>query len=227
MAKRIILGALWIGFVVYAFLFAPPDRPDTLQLIQSLSTGNLQGINPLIVALFNIMGILPLLYACVLYVDGRGQKLPAWLFSVASFAVGIFALLPYMALRQPNPSFVGEKNWWLKLIDSRGFGGAIALGAIALLGYGITQGDWQDFVQQWQTSRFIHVMSLDFCLLSLLVPVLLPDDMARRGLKDQRIFWAIALLPLLGALVYVTLRPPTQIASTPSPSTLVTASDRQ
>ena len=212
MAKKIILGSLWIGFVAYAFLLAPPDRPDTLQLIQALSTGNLQGINPTVVALFNIMGILPLLYACVLYLDGRGQKLPAWLFSAASFGVGVFALLPYMALRQPNPSFVGEKNWWLKLTDSRWLGGAIAIGAIALLTYGITQGDWQDFVQQWQTSRFIHVMSLDFCLLSLLFPVLLPDDMARRGLKDQRILWAIALVPLLGALAYVTLRPPTQIS---------------
>ncbi len=222
MTKKIILWALWIGFVLYAFLLAPPDRPDTLPLIQTLSTGNVQGINPLIVALFNIMGILPLLYACVIYFDGRGQKLPAWLFSAASFGVGIFALLPYMALRQPNPHFVGEKNLWLKLTDSRWLGGAIALGAIALLTYGISQGDWQDFVQQWQTSRFIHVMSLDFCLLNLLFPVLLPDNMARRGLKDQRIFWAIALLPLIGALVYVTLRPPTQVAS--APSELATAS---
>ena len=214
MTKKIILGSLWLGFVAYAFLFAPPDRPDTLPLIQALSTGNFQGINPAIVALFNIMGVLSLLYACVLYLDGRGQKLPAWLFSAASFGVGVFALLPYMALRQPNPSFVGEKNWWLKLTDSRWLGGAIAIGAIALLTYGITQGDWQDFVQQWQTNRFIHVMSLDFCLLSLLFPVLLPDDMARRGLKDQRIFWAIALVPFLGALTYVTLRPPTQTTST-------------
>ena len=216
MTKKIILWALWIGFVLYAFLFAPPDRSDTLALIQSLSTGNVQGINPLIVALFNIMGILPLLYACMIYFDGRGQKLPAWLFSAASFGVGIFALLPYMALRQPNPSFAGEKNLWLKITDSRWLGGAIALGAVALLTYGISQGNWQDFVQQWQTSRFIHVMSLDFCLLCLLFPVLLPDDMARRGLKDQRIFWAIALLPLLGALLYVTLRPPTLVASAPS-----------
>jgi hypothetical protein len=31
-------------------------------------------INPLIIALFNLMGILPLIYACILLVDGSGQK---------------------------------------------------------------------------------------------------------------------------------------------------------
>ncbi|HEY9644238.1 MAG TPA: DUF2834 domain-containing protein [Coleofasciculaceae cyanobacterium] len=216
MLKKIALGTLWAGFVLYAFLLAPPDRPDTFQLIQNLSTGNVAGINPLIVALFNIMGVMPLLYACVLFLDGRGQKLRAWPFSLASFAVGAFALLPYLTLRQPHPTFVGAKQGWLRITDSRWFGGLVALGAIALLIYGLTQGDWHDFVTQWQTSRFIHVMSLDFCLLCLLFPVLLGDDMARRGLSDPRIFWAVALLPLLGPLAYVTLRPPTQTTSSPS-----------
>jgi hypothetical protein len=210
MLRKVALWLLWGGFITYAFLFAPPDRPDTLQLIQSLSTGKVAGINPLIVSLFNIMGVMPLLYTCVLYLDSKGQKIPAWPFSLGSFAVGAFALLPYMALRQANPTFVGTKNIWLKLTDSRWFGGLIAVGAIALLFYGFQNGDWSDFVSQWKTSRFIHVMSLDFCLLSLLFPVLLGDDMARRGLKDQRIFWAVTLLPLLGALAYVTLRPPMQ-----------------
>jgi hypothetical protein len=213
MLKKIALGSLWTGFVLYAFLLAPPDRPDTFQLIQNLSTGNWTGINPLIIALFNIMGIMPLLYACVLFLDGRGQKIRAWPFSVASFAVGAFALLPYLVLRQPNPGFVGARSGWLKVTDSRWFGGLGALGAIALLIYGLTQGDWSDFVSQWQTSRFIHVMSLDFCLLCLLFPVLLGDDMARRGLNDQWIFWGVALLPLVGALAYVTLRPPVQATS--------------
>jgi len=75
-----------------------------------------------------------------------------------------------------------------------------------LLTYGITQGNWADFVQQWQTSRFIHVMSLDFCLLCLLIPALLGDDMERRGLKDNGLFWAIALTPLLGTLAYLSTR---------------------
>jgi hypothetical protein len=207
MQRKIALWLLWFGFVAYAFLLAPPDSPDTFTLIKNLSTAQVEGINPLVTALFNIMGVLPLLYGCLIYIDGRMQKIPAWLFSAASFAVGAFALIPYLALREPNDSFEGERNWWLKIMDSRWLGGLIAIATLSLLFYGFTNGDWNDFVQQWQTSRFIHVMSLDFCLLCLLFPVLLQDDMTRRGLKDRRIFWAVTLVPLLGAIAYVTLRP--------------------
>ncbi|NJR38431.1 MAG: DUF2834 domain-containing protein [Leptolyngbyaceae cyanobacterium CSU_1_4] len=208
MQKKIALWALWLGFILYAFFLAPPESPETWSVIQNLATGKLQDINPIIIAVFNLLGVIPLLYGCLIYIDGRVQKIPAWLFSLGSFGVGAFALIPYLALREPNETFIGQKNWWLKLMDSRWTGGAIAIAALTLLGYGLTNGDWNDFIQQWQTSRFVHVMSLDFCLVCLLFPVLLKDDMTRRGLKDQRIFWAVALVPLLGAIAYVTLRPP-------------------
>jgi hypothetical protein len=213
MQKKIALWALWLGFITYAFVIAPPDSPDTWTVIQNLSTGKLEGINPLVIALFNIMGVLPLLYSCLIYIDGRVQKVPAWAFSVGSFAVGAFALIPYLALREPNGTFVGQKDGWLKIMDSRWTGGLLAIATLTLLFYGLTNGDWNDFLQQWQTSRFIHVMSLDFCLLCLLFPVLLEDDMTRRGLKDRRIFWAVALVPLLGAIAYVTIRPPLRTTS--------------
>ncbi|NDJ18602.1 DUF2834 domain-containing protein [Myxacorys almedinensis A] len=209
MKTKIVLTLVWIGFVGYAFFLAPPNQPDTFELIKNLSTGKIEGINPLIVALFNIMGVLPLMYSCLTFLDGRGQKIPAWLFTSASFAVGAFALLPYLIFRNPNPLFQGQKTWFLKILDSRITGVFVAVAAIALLGYGITQGNWSNFVEQWQTSRFINVMSLDFCALILLFPVLLTDDMARRGIKNQKVFWAVAFVPLLGAVTYLALRPPT------------------
>lgn len=208
MLRKTALWLLWIGVIVYAFIFAPPDQPDTFELIKNLSTGQIAGINPLIVALFNIMGIFPILYSCLLLIDGRMQKIRAYPFALASFGVGAFALLPYLALREPNQTFTGRKTLLLKALDSRWLGILLLLGISGLLVYGLTQGDWQDFGQQWQTSRFIHVMSLDFCLLCLLFPLLLRDDMARRGLADPRLFWAVSLVPLLGAAAYVALRPP-------------------
>ena len=209
-AREISLGLLWLGFTSYAFLLAPPDRPDTFELIKNLSTGQIAGINPLIVALFNIMGVWPMIYSCLIFADGRGQKVRAYPFALASFAVGAFALLPYLILRQPNSTFVGQKNLLLKILDSRALGVLLGLGAVGLVGYGLTQGDWSDFGQQWRTSRFIHVMSLDFCLLCLLFPTLLRDDMARRGLSQHWIFWSVAIVPLLGAVTYLSLRPPLQ-----------------
>ncbi|MBW4517827.1 MAG: DUF2834 domain-containing protein [Timaviella obliquedivisa GSE-PSE-MK23-08B] len=208
MQKKIALWALWLGFIIYAFFLAPPESPETWTVIQNLSTGKFQGINPLVISVFNLLGVIPLLYSCLIYIDGRVQKVPAWPFSVGSFVVGAFALIPYLALREPNDTFVGQKNAWLKIMDSRWTGGIVAIATLTLLFYGLMNGDWNDFVQQWQTSRFVNVTSLDFCLVCLLFPVLLGDDMTRRGLKDRRIFWAVALVPLLGAIAYVTLRPP-------------------
>jgi hypothetical protein len=207
MLRRLLFGGIWLGFVVYAFAFAPPDRPDTFALITHLSTGQWDGINPWIIALFNAMGVWPLVYCGVLFADGEGQRVKAWPFAIASFAVGAFALLPYLALRSPHSNGSGTKSWGLKIWDSRWIGLLALVGAIACLGFGLTQGNGPDFIHQWQTSRFIHVMSLDFCLLSLLFPTLVRDDMARRGMDDSPLFW-LTLLPLLGPCAYLMVRSP-------------------
>ncbi|MEH2359383.1 DUF2834 domain-containing protein [Nostoc sp.] len=208
MVRKIAFGVLWLGFITYAFFFAPPEQPGTFELIKNLSIGQWQGVNPLVIALFNLMGIWPLIYSAVVFIDGRGQKIPAWLFAIASFAVGAFALLPYLALREPNNNFVGKKNALLKLLDSRVTGVILTVATVILVAYGLTGGDWGSFVQQWQTNRFINVMSLDFCLLCLVFPTLLGDDMARRGWKNPQLFCLIALIPLFGPLIYLSVRPP-------------------
>lgn len=213
MKRKVLFGLLWLGLISYAFLLAPPDQPNTFELIKNLSTGKWEGINPLVIALFNIMGIIPMIYSCFLFIDGRGQKLPAAPFAALSFGVGAFALLPYLALRQPNPTFPGTKNLFIKVLDSRITGIILTVGAIVLIVYGLEKGDWGDFIDQWQTSRFIHVMSLDFCLLSSLFPALLGDDMARRGIKNQTLFWVVSLVPLFGSLAYLCLRPPLPVSS--------------
>ncbi len=207
MVRKIAFGLLWLGFTTYAFFLAPPEQPGTFELIKNLSTGQWQGVNPLVIALFNLMGIWPLIYSAVVFIDGRGQKIPAWLFATASFGVGAFALLPYLAFREPNNKFVGQKNALLKLLDSRVTGFVLTVATILLVAYGFTRGDWDNFVQQWQTNRFINVMSLDFCLLCLLFPALLVDDMARRGWKNSQIFWLTVLIPLFGPLIYLCVRP--------------------
>ncbi len=208
MLRKIAFALLWLGFITYAFVFAPDDQPDTFELIKNLSTGQWQGINPLVVALFNVMGVFPIIYSAVLFIDGRGQKIPAWLFAISSFAVGAFAILPYLALREPNKQFSGKKDFFIKLLDSHFTGIALTLGTIILVGYGLQGGDWGNFVQQWQTSRFIHVMSLDFCVLSLVFPALLADDMARRQVKNPQLLWLISFIPLFGSLIYLSVRPP-------------------
>jgi hypothetical protein len=208
MSKKIAFIVLWLSFVTYAFFLAPPEQPGTFELIKNLSTGVWDGVNPLVISLFNIMGVLPMIYSCLLFIDGRRQKISAAPFALVSFGVGAFAILPYLFLRQPNPAFLGKKNWFIKLLDSRITGVLLLIGAVGLVGYGLINGDWRDFIQQWQTNRFINVMSLDFCLLSLLPSVLIGDDMARRNMNNPALFWITALIPLFGSLIYLSVRSP-------------------
>ncbi len=210
MLKKAGFGLVWLSLLVYAFFLSPPEQLGTNELIQNLVIGQWDGINPVIIALFNIMGVWPAIYACLLFSDGRNQKIPAWPFVLLSFGVGAFGLLPYLALRKDNPTFLGKKNFFIKLWDARLTGILLTLTALALLTFGLRFGNWSDFVHQWQTNRFIHVMSLDFCLLAVLFPAVLGDDMAQRGLSNQQIFIAVAAIPLLGPLLYLCFRPSLQ-----------------
>jgi hypothetical protein len=207
MVRRLGFAGLWLLFLGYATFLAPGDGPETLDLIVRLSTGQVAGINPAIVALFNLMGVLPLAYSCLLYADGRGQKIWAWPFAAGAFAVGAFALIPYLGLRQDNGGWIGPKSRTIRFWDSRYTAIVILTAAVGLVLYGVLSGDWADFGRQWQGSKFIHVMSLDFCLLSLLGSELVPDDMARRGLVDGRLLTVVQWVPLFGLLIYLVVRP--------------------
>ncbi|MGL5836499.1 MAG: DUF2834 domain-containing protein, partial [Waterburya sp.] len=79
--------------------------------------------------------------------------------------------------------------------------------------WGITQGNWSDFAVQWQNSQFLEVMSLDFCILSCLLPTVVPADLERREIKSKKFFWLATLIPVLGTLIYWCLRPPLQDSS--------------
>jgi len=65
-----------------------------------------EGINPLVVSLFNIM-VCGHDLQLLLFIDGT-QKIPAWPFASVSLS-GRFALLPYLALREPNTEFSGKR----------------------------------------------------------------------------------------------------------------------
>jgi len=208
MMKKIGFLFVWLGLIAYAFLLAPPEDPNTSELIQNLSAMEIEGINPLIVSLFNLMGVLPLMYAPLLLIDGKGQKLVASPFVILSFAVGAFALLPYFAFREPELPFPGKKSWLLKVLDSRVFGILLTTAFLLILIPGLSNGNWNDFFIQWQNSRFIHVMSLDFCLLVLLFPAILKTDLIRRGISDSPFFSTLIWIPLVGTLLYFCTRPP-------------------
>lgn len=210
-ARSLTLWLIWLGFIIHVLFFAPPFRSDTFQPLQSLLSGQLPAINPVIVSLFSLVGIWLLIYSCLIFVDGRMQSLPAWMFMLAAIATGMIALIPYLALRQPNQSFSGKKDAWIALLDSQKTGVALLISTMILVLYAVLWGNWTGFAQEFMTNRFVYGMSIAFCLFCVLFPypTLLQDDMARRGLEpNSQLSQITTWIPLLGPLVYLCLRPP-------------------
>jgi hypothetical protein len=210
MGRKITLWLIWAGFIAYVLLLAPPIHLlETLTLLKKILTVQWADINPIILSLFSLIGVWILIYSCLLFIDGRMQKIPFWPFALASVGTGVIGLIPYLALRDANQAFSGQKDGFLKLLDSRSTGIVLAGFTLGVLAYGLLAGDWGDFIQQFQGDRFINGMSLAFCLFCLLFPTVLGDDMARRGLlSNSQLFWVIALVPLLGPLAYLCWRSP-------------------
>ncbi len=209
MTRKIALWSLWAGFLTYLVFLAPPlHLEDTVILLKNILTLNWTEVNPIILSLFALIGICLFIYSGVLFIDGRMQSTPFWPFVLAAAGSGVLGLIPYLAIREPNQEFSGQKDSFLQLIDSRFFGIALSLTTIGLFAYAFIFGDWGDYWQQFLSDRFINGMSLAFCLFCLLFPTILGDDMARRGLhNNSQIFWAVALVPLFGPLLYLCLRP--------------------
>ena len=210
MGRRLVLWFIWLSFVAYTIWLAPLDHSYTWYLGRKLITLQWGDLNAYIPAIFSLMGVLPMVYACLMFVDGRMQTFRAWPYFVGSNFTGVICLLPYLLFRRCNQAFEGEQDKWLQLFDRRSTGVALLVSAIALIIYAVVMGDWEDYVQQFRTQPFVHLISLDFCLMCLIFPItsLFDDDMARRNIYSTRLFWSVALVPLFGPLVYLCVRPP-------------------
>lgn len=210
MARKVALFSIWIVFVGYTIWLAPLDRSDTWPLVQKILTLQWGKVNAIIPAIFSLMGVWPMIFACLMFFDGRMQKIRAWPYFVGSNGTGVICLLPYLFLRERDREFAGPKDKLLRSLDRRSTGVALLVSTIAIFAYAIIAGDWADYLWQFQNRAFVHLISIDFCLMCLVFPIatLFDDDMARRGIQDKRIDWALALVPLFGPLVYLCLRPP-------------------
>lgn len=210
MIRKVLLAWIWASFVVYTIRLAPLDQPETWAIAKRLLTLQWGDLNAYLVAIFCLMGVWPMIFACLMFFDGRMQKIPAWPYFLGSNGTGVLCLLPYLILRQPNQEFQGAKDWWLQQLDQRSLGIGLLVTTIGLFAYAFLVGNWTDFVYQWHTVHFVHLISIDFCLMCLIFPIstLLADDMARRKFTNSTWFWIASAVPLFGPLAYLCVRSP-------------------
>ncbi|MEZ4317785.1 MAG: hypothetical protein R3F61_09785 [Myxococcota bacterium] len=192
------LRAVWVALFALllgeALLLSPPQRPDQTAWILRLLTGDWAGEEPLVVALFQLMGVWPLALAALLAPWLRREPVPLWPFALGSMALGAFSLLPGLALGgTPVPP-----ARWQQRLGSRVVAGGIAVPALVLFGWGVVAGSPSAFAAIWRTEQFVHVMALDFLTLwAVSIGVA----------RHQGGPWALTFVPVLGALAYRAARP--------------------
>jgi hypothetical protein len=217
MVRKALLWILWLSFVGYTIWLNPLGQAYTWQVVGQLLSFQLGEVNGYLVAIFWLMGVWPMIYACLMFADGHRQELPAWPFFIGANFLGMLWLMPYFLFRQRQSTFEGPKDQWLAWLDRRSTGAWLLAIATGLVLYALLTGDWSDFINAFRHRTFVHLITLDWMLMGLVFPLttLFPDDMARRGLKRRWMFWAVALVPLWGPLFYLCFRPPLQEKSSP------------
>jgi hypothetical protein len=102
---RLVYALLWVSLVVYAFGIAPGGSLeaaaiDSTIIAKMISTPYDGTMNPIFVAIFNALGIVPAVLASLLLPgsgrlresEGPSQRLPALPFIIGSFALGFFGV---------------------------------------------------------------------------------------------------------------------------------------
>ncbi len=162
-----MLLALWILFIIYSVFLAPGDG-FTSDTVISLIRGTFSDIEPLVVFIFNLLGIYPLLFAVILSNRNSGGS-PVWPFILLSFVLGAFALLPYFFLFSSKPKTSTKNNPLLeficKILQSKTILFIIVIFFIANL-FVLTRGFSLDgFMIAFYSSKLVNIMSVDLLLL--------------------------------------------------------------
>lgn len=205
-AYKLFLGVIWLAWVIYAFVFAPQQEIADMDYIMQLARMETDHIDASVIALFNLMGVWPLIMAAILLIDGRGQKIPAWPFLLGSCVLGNFILFPYLLLRKNNPHFDGNKTLGVRFAESKLFAAVIALMACTMIAMAVSQGSIDAFMSAFRVNNLVNIMSFDFLLFLFAFPAILGDDMSRRGMPDTGQFWLYSLPPVLGPCLYIVVR---------------------
>jgi hypothetical protein len=204
---KIFLGIIWLAWVIYAFVFAPQQEIADMDYIMQMARMETDRIDASVIALFNLMGVWPLIMAAILLIDGRGQKIPAWPFLLGSCVLGNFILFPYLLLRKNNPHFDGNKTLGVRFAESKLLAAVITLMACFMIAMAVSQGSTDAFMSSFKVNNLVNIMSFDFLLFLFAFPAILGDDMRRRGMTDTRQFWLYSLPPVLGPCLYLVVRP--------------------
>ena len=205
-SKKILLALFWTAGWIHVFAGSPTGGASVTETIVGIMQPDADAYDPLVFAVFNMLGIWPLIMVAVLASDTQG-RLKAWPFSFSSMVLGNSALYIYLFLRKVQKPFVGPKTAIVRFAESRTLALGLLVLTLALIFYGLTEGSFSAFVETWQVNSFVNAMTIDFILFPVAFAAVLADDMRRRNMSTNALFWFYALVPGLGAVIYLAVRP--------------------
>ena len=147
-----------------------------------------------------------------------------WPFVSLSFATGIFALWPYVILWRPTTSVQspppqeelqsGFGRFAMRALESKWLPALNLISTAVCIWYAVSPGwpEFQAFYQYFRESKFLHVTTIDFTLLTIFTPYFMSWDAERRGWASRKVgVPVLACLPLIGPCIYLLMRPSTKL----------------
>lgn len=155
---------IWLLLLAYAVFLAPGSEGSD-PVMEQVFSGNLDAIDPLVLTVFNSLGIFPLVFLTILLRNDR-QRWPAWPFSLAAFAGGAFALLPWFAFGdRPKKRGLRTPGWILRILRSKIW---LILLLVFFVGNLLTllQGvSFSGYSEAFMESSLVSVMTVDWFIL--------------------------------------------------------------
>jgi hypothetical protein len=190
--------SIFILLIVYAVFLAPGSSNASDPIMMNLLSGRFQEVDPLVTAVFSMLGIYPVIFLMLLFPKDK-HRLPAWPFALLSFGLGAFSILPYMAVRgkktrsKTRVPLPVEKFLLHPIFIS-------VLLLVTLIVYGTAfYGSLQAYTEAFTASHLVSVMTIDFFIVIWLCYDLLKKDWGCR-------YALLAFLPALGPLLLLLFR---------------------
>lgn len=203
---RLVYAALWLGLLGYWLLFSPAPPADFVGEVTALALADTSRVDPIAIAVFNLLGVLPTAFLAILLYDPGRPHSPVgpWPFAIGAYFLGGIILLPYLVARSTTAPLDPAPGRFVRAIGSRTAGWILVAITLGLLGFAVVAGSPAAFAEQFAGSQFIAVMSADLIALTTALHPAAATDRRRRSLGPAPGWQHV---PLLGPLLYLATRP--------------------
>ncbi|CDR30328.1 Uncharacterised protein [Acholeplasma oculi] len=142
-------------------------------------------VDPLILAVFNMLGLFPLAFILFAFTTNKLNKLD-FVPLLFGFVLGGFASTPYFIYKE-KPLF--RKIKWFKEIALVG----MIMTFFTILG-GLLMGNIHAYIDAFLNDSFVHIMTIDFIFMVFISPLIL---------KPISKYYLLGLIPIIGIFLVI------------------------